>query len=114
MHTQPIPDMPALLATVRADATHYPANFANWLAENPLVWDAFEREALRVARVRSHYSARTIVEVLRHQTAVRQEGEGLKLDNDMTPGMARLFAHVHPEHSKLFEFRESKSAATAA
>lgn len=113
MHTNPVPDMPALLASVRADSTRYPAGFADWLAENPTVYDAFEREALAVAHRREHYSARTIAEVLRHESAVRQSGDGLKLDNDMVPGMARLFAMAHPRFQGLFEFRESKSAATA-
>ena len=58
-----------------------------------------------------HYSARTIVHVLRHHSAVAEvDGEGWKINDHHSPYFARLFDLVHPEHVGLWEFRETKKA----
>ena len=82
-----------------------------YLPENLHVFAAFEREAMAVIkRGWKHYSARTIVEVLRHHTALQDNVEsGWKLNNQNTPYLARLFALLHPDHADLFEFREAKA-----
>lgn len=91
-------------------AAKLPTGFSAWLEPNLHVYDAFEREALNVGTRRAHYSARTIIEFLRHHTLLAEAGDGWKLDNDMAPGLARLFALVHPQHAHLFEFRERRVA----
>jgi hypothetical protein len=86
-------------------------DFMSWLPTNLHVYDAFEREALRVvANGIKHYSARTIVHVLRHHTAVAEDTGGFKLDDHRSPYLARLFDLVHPEHAGLWEFRQTKAA----
>lgn len=85
--------------------------FMAYLPDNLHVYRAFEREALRVVqRGFKHYSARTIVEVLRHNSALTEAGGTYKLNDHMTPSHARLFALMHPQHAGLFEFRYTKSA----
>lgn len=84
--------------------------FLDYLPENLHVWTAFEREALAIARRGfKHYSARTIIHVLRHHSALEETGGEWKLNNNISPYLARLFALVHPGHAHLFEFREAKA-----
>jgi hypothetical protein len=86
------------------------ADFADWLQENWPIWKAFEREANAVWRNgRRHYSARTIGEYLRHETALREDGEW-KINNNIVPDMARLYGLMYPERD-LFEFRGERKAA---
>ena len=90
-------------------------NFFDWLKDNYAVYDYFERSALQVIEKGfKHYSARTIVEVMRHRTNIREIGDGTwKLNNNRTPEIARLFMLLHPEHRGFFEFRfktEEKAA----
>ena len=74
----------------------YPAGFFQWLKENEKIWREFERMALAMAaRNRKRYSARTIVEVLRWNSDLRQTDVLFKISNNMTPGMARLWMRKH-------------------
>ena len=99
---------PVALASENADA--FTPRFLAYLPENLHVFAAFEREALRVvAKGFDHYSARTIIEVLRHNSALAERGGRWKLDDWNTPYLARLFALVHPEHAGLFEYRTAKA-----
>lgn len=101
-------------AAVRMAEAHrfqFTQEFLAYLPENLHVWDAFEREALAVARRGfKHYSARTIIHVLRHHSALAETGSEWKLNNNISPYLARLFALMHPAHANLFEYREAKAA----
>lgn len=82
--------------------------FAEYLTEQWAVWKAFEHEAQRVAfRGRKHYSAKTIVEWLRHETIVREANSVFKVNNSATSSLARLFVLRHPRFVDFFEFREA-------
>lgn len=99
------------LQYARLHAELFTPAFLEYLPDNLHVYEAFEREALAVARRRQRYSARTIVEVLRHNSALMEHGGGpWKLNDWHTPYLARLFALLHPVHATLFEFREAKAA----
>lgn len=99
------------LAMAREHAGRFTDDFLAYLPDNLHVYDAFEREALAVVeRGRMHYSARTIIEVLRHESALRQTGDAWKLNDHFTPYLARLFALMNPQAGGLFEFREAKAA----
>ena len=85
--------------------------FYFWLQENFHIWKAFEVQALAAwNRGRRHYSARTICEYLRHETALREAGEVWKLNNNEVPCLARLFVLLNPD-KPLFEFRGEREAA---
>ena len=86
-------------------------DFRAYLLDNWHVYLEFERRALQVAGRRDHYSARTIAEVIRHDTAIGELRGEWKLNNNAIPDMARLFAAMNPAYSGLFEFREHKAAA---
>ncbi|CAN7472529.1 hypothetical protein LJR130_003818 [Variovorax sp. LjRoot130] len=98
------------LAIARENADRFTPEFLAYLPENLHVYEAFEREAFRVvAKGFQHYSARTIIEVLRHHAALAEVGGPWKLNDWHTPYLARLFALANPAHRDLFEFREAKA-----
>lgn len=99
---------PVFIAQLNAE--QFRPDFIPYLRENLHVYSAFEREALRIAARRERYSARTIVEVLRHNSALEEIGSEWKLNDSWTPHLARLFALLNPQCAELFEFRESKAA----
>ena len=83
-------------------------DFDVWLEQNLHIYEAFEREALSVAKRREHYSAKTIVEFLRHHTMITEKEGEWKINNYATSGLARHFAKRHPIHASLFKFRGLK------
>lgn len=94
----------------RTHAEQFTPEFLAYLPENLHVYDAFEAEALKVIRRGfQHYSARTILHVLRHHSALEENGTQWKLNDHVSPYLARLFALIHPAHAGLFEFREAKA-----
>lgn len=81
-------------------------DFDQWINENQHIWEAFEREALSIARLGfKHYSARTIIHFLRHHSALREESGEWKINNDVSPYLARHFAEKYPSLKNLFEYR---------
>lgn len=97
--------MAFMLVVSRQDS--FRKDFMYWLSRNWHVWLAFEREANKVWESgRRHYSARTIGEFLRHQTAVRErDGEGWKINDHYWPDLARLYMLMYPDRLGFFERR---------
>jgi len=89
----------------------YRPDFPGWLQENIHIYLEFERRALQVAKRREHYSARTIVEVMRHDTAIGQLTGDFKINGNYVPDMARLFSQLNPLYECLFEFRREQRLA---
>jgi len=81
--------------------------FCEWIVEHIHIFSAFATQAKYVKGVmrRDHYSSRTIGEWLRHNSALREKGDGWKLNNDMFPDLARLCMLAYPELNGLFETR---------
>lgn len=100
-----------LLMLVSNNPDLFRPDFYSWLEENIHIYEEFKRRALQVAKYRKHYSARTLIETMRHDTAIRELRGYFKLNNNYTPCQARLFSLMHPEFKELFEFREQKVAA---
>ena len=88
----------------------YPEGFFHWLSQNQHIWEAFERRAYQMALVgRKRYSARTIIEVLRWDSDLREKNKLFKISNNMVPGMARLWmAKYGRKHPRFFNLREGK------
>lgn len=98
------------IAMARNHADKFTDDFLAYLPENLHVYEAFEREAKKVvARGFRHYSARTIIEVLRHHSALAESGSAYKLNDHNTPYLARLFCLLNPKEAHLFEFRVAKA-----
>jgi hypothetical protein len=95
---------PLVLALSRPDL--FSQRFVDYLKINLHIWDAFETQALLVAAHGfEHYGARTIIEALRHHTALHEVGGAWKINDRNIAYFARLFALAHPVHQGLFEFR---------
>jgi len=108
-------DRDALLALVTNNAEVFRDDFAAWLPQNMAVWVAFEREAHKVwNRGRRHYSARTLVEVLRHESALADTDRDYKINGNVVPDLARLYRLAHPERADLFECRVMPCSERAA
>jgi len=86
--------------------------FLRWIPENAHIWIAFEQEAFKVVKAGfKHYSARTIIHVLRHHSALSEQGDGgWKINNNISPYLARLFAILNPAYANLFEYRTAHMA----
>lgn len=85
------------------------ASFQGWLSENMAVYEEFEARALRLWEMgRKHYSARTIMESIRHDSDIRESSGQYKINNNIVPDCARLFLLVHPE-KRMFDFRCARS-----
>lgn len=97
-----------VLARVRNAPYRYRAGFLKWLEENFHLWEVFEQRANEAyARGWRHYGARTVWEVMRHETNLREGPNkmGLKLNDHWAPNLARLYLSVWPERDGFFELR---------
>ena len=98
---------PIPVQVAREHSEHFTQEFLNYLPENIHVYQAFEQEARKVLQKGyKHYSARTIIEVLRHHTALSDSSKW-KLNDHATPYFSRLFALLNPASAGLFEFRKA-------
>lgn len=108
---------PRVTATtfVRSRPDLFRRDFADYLRQNWHVYQAFERQANAIwSRGRRRYSARTIIEVLRHESALVESCSEWKLNDWWTKDLARLWVCCHPERAGFFEFRNGQSAVRAA
>lgn len=81
-----------------------------WFEDNWHVIKAFEEETLKIInRGRTHYSARTIVEVMVHESIIKETDGSFKIGNDNAPDLARIFVVMHPEHVNFWEYRRPDS-----
>jgi len=90
-----------------------PDSIRAFLDDNPHVFERFEREALRVIRRGfNHYSAYTITEVLRHESAMRADPDYIyKVNNNIIPTLSRDFMDAHPEVPERF-FEQRTASVT--
>lgn len=95
------------MALVRASA--FRCDVYRWLLDprNVDVWRRFESEANKVWRNKDnkHYSARTIVEYLRHHSSVSDAGYDFKINDHHAPVLARMWTFLYPERAGFFELR---------
>lgn len=106
-------DSSVVVRVAKENREAFRPDFLAWLIANVHVFAEFERRAIEVSRFRQHYSARTIVEVMRHETAIGQLSGEFKINDHAAPDMARLFVLLHPGLSNLFEFRRERQARAA-
>lgn len=116
MTTQPqLPLFEPLAALLREHAEQFRPDFPVWLRENAEVWRSFKREADRIwHRGRRHYSARTIIEHLRHESAITDRDVEFKINGNCAPDCARLYMLAHPDRAGFFETRLLAKSERAA
>lgn len=97
-------------------APFFRPGFVSWLADNFHVYEAFERMALDLlAQGHDHLSARTIVHGMRHFTPCRETSAlGFKINDHLSPDLARVFCIKYSQHLSRFESRRSDRYAFAA
>ena len=106
--TTPVQDRAITVAF--ANSEEFRGDFCAWLVGNLPIYEEFERQSLSVAARRHHYGARTVMEIVRHNSIlVDRAGQGWKINNNRTPDCARLFALLNPNHAELFSFRDSSA-----
>lgn len=89
------------------NSDQFRSDFARWLCDNFPIYEKFESHGRIMGAKRSRYSARTIVEFIRHHTALRENDGEFKITNNVIPDMARLFSMLNPQYADLFEFRST-------
>ena len=95
------------LMKIEQNREQFAPDFYDWMKHNYPLFSHFEDEALSAYMVGfGRYSARTIWEVMRHRTNLREIGDGpWKLNDPRTPDLARLYLLLHPGHKGFFELR---------
>ncbi|MAS98849.1 MAG: hypothetical protein CMF29_08040 [Kiritimatiellaceae bacterium] len=77
---------------------------------NPHVYNLFCDYANKaIASGRKHYSARTIIELIRWHNDIETTESDFKINDHVVPYYARLFMHYHPEHKGFFELRQLRN-----
>lgn len=78
-----------------------------YVRENPKVWEAFKHFTLEAARAgRTHFSARTVIERVRWDTMLKENGCGeFKINNNVAPKLARRFMSRYPGYEGFFRTR---------
>lgn len=95
-----------VLQVAEENAGELSVEFLMWLPDNIHVWQAFRDETLKIiARGYQHYSSYTIVEFIRHHSAVSERNGEWKINNNHRPYLPRLFDLMYPEKAGLFEYR---------
>lgn len=104
------------LRLIEANAAKFRDDFGAWLYDNFHIYREFERRANRLWQAgRRHYSARTIMEVVRFETDLREanaESSEWKINNNIIPDCARLYTLIFRSKESLFEFRGRSPAPT--
>jgi len=103
-----------LIDTLLANKEKFSDEFIKWLPDNQHIWNAFVNEAIKIHQKGfKHYSARTIIEVLRHHSALKEIGSAWKINDHHAPYLARLFDIVYEDKAGLFEYRNVKGNKNA-
>lgn len=103
--------MEKLYRLIADNREQFSDEFVEWFPKNAHVWKAFVQETHAIISVGfKHYSARTIIHVLRHHSAIEEAGTAWKISNNSSPYMARLFALAYPHHADIFRYKETPKA----
>jgi hypothetical protein len=86
---------------------YFRPGFLPWLADNESTYEQFERQAIELIKAGwTHFSARTILEEIRHYTRHEEKGNcSFKINDHMAPDLARVFVIRHPEYKAFWEYR---------
>lgn len=77
-----------------------------YVRDNPLVWEAFQKFTVQAAASgRKHLSARLVLERLRWESMVSENGGAWKLNNNIAPKLARKMMKDHPLFDGFFRTR---------
>ena len=78
--------------------------FKIYHAENPQIYEAFEKYALIAAGRRKHFAALTIIHRIRWDSMISGNDE-FKVNNNYAAYYGRLFEEIHPRQKDFFNKR---------
>ena len=84
----------------------FDVTFKQWLRENWRIYLTFysNAEEMRLRARREHYSARTIIELMRWHTDLIERDSTFKINNNAVPDMARMYNKM--TNSNFFQERK--------
>mgnify|MGYP003138246994 CR=1 FL=1 len=82
-------------------------DFLTFHRDNPRVYELFTKFATAVARNRSKFGARAILERIRWETNVETNGATVKIPNAHSSYYSRLFEIDHPRYDGMFQHNQS-------
>jgi hypothetical protein len=78
---------------------------------NPGIYSAVRRMALDyIAQGHKHWSVDAIMQILRHETGMKDGSGSFKINNHHRGYLARRFLAEFPQHEGFFETRERRTA----
>jgi hypothetical protein len=85
----------------------FPKCSTKWFDDNwHIVLEFIEQAYEMKKKYRSHYSARDILHYIRHRSVlVEVGGQGYKINNDVSPDLARACVVMHREFLNFWEYR---------
>ena len=87
--------------------TEYTKRFLSYHADNPHVWELFEKFTLQAIRSgRGSFSAKAVFERMRWHARFETTGDEFKINNNYTPDYARMFEEKHPQYKEFFSKRQ--------
>lgn len=94
---------------IPVDFSEYPLGFFDWLILNRHIYRKFKALAFQARRDGlDHWSARAIIQIMRYRMRIRQRGDlNFKINNNVTPGLARLAMAEHAELEGFFTTRRA-------
>lgn len=78
-----------------------------WIAENPDAWAFMVRRALADAEAERRISLYHLCELVRMKDFARADGQPMKINNRIRPGLARIMAHDYPQTAPFIETRRA-------
>src|SRR6266542_3410288 len=93
------------LQIVGDNPSWFRTTFPKWLADNLHIWREFKAQIDSLWDAgRAHYSSRTVVEWMRHETTLAEVESRWKINDHAAPDLARLWVCLHPDRVSFFEF----------
>lgn len=94
---------------VTAHTAQWQIDEANkWVFENPYAWQTIKNIARAHATRGHHVSMRHLMNIARFDMYTKGLSEGFKVNNSITPFLARKLIEEVPETARIIETRKSK------
>lgn len=91
--------------------SNLPKDEEELLCKNLELFDRFLVEAHYAAKFRDHYSARTITEVLRHNSLASDTDKQFKINDHIVPILSYASMQMFPSLNGFFEIRKDRRRA---
>jgi len=96
------------LPLIQDNPTQFREGFQPYFITNFHLWSGFVERALQMVRTgRAHYSAKTIIQVLRFHSDLYEADSEFKVNDKWAADFGRLFMLRYPLHKGFFATKES-------